>query len=232
MFIAQTLCITLQALITAMRHWQVIPTALLFDNGSHFTGTMLRVFCQRLGIELIYTAVRHPQTNGKLERAFRDDMREFYQQQTPWTLAHLRQTLPTYVTYRNTLRGHQALGGQPAIGRLREQHRMALPWVLDHLEHYAEVARERRVLPAQGALRLLGRKAAFDPALSGLEVTLYETLEGLEIRYEGQRLALLRDYQNWRQCYFRYARHTLPASFAFEPSGQASCPRNAVAYRQ
>jgi transposase InsO family protein len=129
--IAQTLCITLQALITAMRHWQVIPTALLFDNGSHFRGTMLRMFCQRLDIELIYTAVRHPQTNGKLERAFRDDMRDFYQQQTPWTLAHLRQTLPTYVTYRNTIRGHQALGGQPAIGRLREQHRMALPWILD-----------------------------------------------------------------------------------------------------
>ncbi len=51
--LAPTLCITLQALITAMRHWQVIPTALLFDNGSHFRGTMLRVFCQRLDIELI-----------------------------------------------------------------------------------------------------------------------------------------------------------------------------------
>jgi hypothetical protein len=159
-------------------------------------------------------------------------MREFYQQQTPWTLAHLRQTLPAYVTYRNTLRGHQALGGQPAITRLREQHRMALPWILEHLEHYAEVARERRVLPARGSLRLLGRQAAFDPALCGLEVTLYETLEGLEIRYEGQRLALLRNYQNWRQCYYRYARHLLPARFAFEPSGPASCPRNAVAYQQ
>ncbi len=58
-------------------------------------------------------------------------MRDFYQQQTPWTLAHLRQALPTYVAYRNTIRGHQALGGQPAIGRLREQHRMALPWILN-----------------------------------------------------------------------------------------------------
>jgi transposase InsO family protein len=51
--IAQTLCITLQALMTAMRHWQVLPTALLFDNGSHCKGTMLRVFCQRLGMKLI-----------------------------------------------------------------------------------------------------------------------------------------------------------------------------------
>jgi hypothetical protein len=73
------------------------------------------------------------------------------------------------------------------------------------------------VLPAQGYLWLFGRKASFDPALSRREVTLYETLEGLEIRHEGQRLALLRDYQTWRQQYYRYERHTLPVSFAFEP---------------
>jgi len=57
------------------------------------------------------SAVNHPQTNGKLERAFRDDMRDFYRQHTPWLLEPLRRDLPAYVHYRNHVRGHQYRAG-------------------------------------------------------------------------------------------------------------------------
>jgi transposase InsO family protein len=69
-----------RAPMAAMRAWQVIPNALLFDNGSPFKGTLVETFCGKLSIRLIHSAVRHPQTNGKLERAFQDDMRDFYGQ--------------------------------------------------------------------------------------------------------------------------------------------------------
>jgi len=125
---------TIRALIAAMRQWQAIPRAVLFDNGAAFTGRLLTTFCQQVGIRLIHTALHHPQTNGKLERAFRDDMRDFYQQQTPWRVDPLRQALPTYVYYRNYIRGHRALKGQPAITRLREHTRLADATVLAQLE--------------------------------------------------------------------------------------------------
>jgi transposase InsO family protein len=98
----------------------VIPKAMLSDNGSPFKGMLITTFCRKLGIRLIHSAVRHPQTNGKLERAFQDDMRDFYRQYDEWLLDHLRRDLPSYVQYRNGIRGHQALGGKPSIIRLQE----------------------------------------------------------------------------------------------------------------
>ena len=55
-----------------MRQWQVIPNAVVFDNGSAFKGKLLSAFCDNLHIRLIHASVCHPQTNGRLERAFRD----------------------------------------------------------------------------------------------------------------------------------------------------------------
>jgi len=71
---------TIRSLIAAMRTWRAIPKAVVFANGSPLRGRLLSAFCDQLGIRLIHAAVNHPQTNGKLERAFRDDMRDFYEQ--------------------------------------------------------------------------------------------------------------------------------------------------------
>jgi transposase InsO family protein len=66
-----------------------------------------------VGIRLIHSAVNHPQTNGKLERAFRDDMRDFYRQHDEWILEPLRRDLPSYVHYRNYIGSHRALLTRP-----------------------------------------------------------------------------------------------------------------------
>jgi transposase InsO family protein len=79
---------TIRAMIAAMRKYQTIPKGVVFDNGSQFKGYLLSAFCSNLGIRLIHSSVRHPQTNGKLERAFRDDRREYevgYEKWTPST---------------------------------------------------------------------------------------------------------------------------------------------------
>jgi len=128
---------TIRALIAAMRQWQVIPQAVVFDNGAPFKGKLLMAFCDQVGIRLIHIAVGHPQTNGKLERAFRDDMRECYRQYATWERDQLRHDLPAYVHYRNHVRGQQALRGDPAMTRLMEYTPTVLPGGLESLEDYA-----------------------------------------------------------------------------------------------
>lgn len=81
---------TIRAMLAAMRKYQTIPKGVVFDNGSQFKGYLLSAFCSNLGIRLMHSSVRHPQTNGKLERAFRDDRREYYDQFDEWIFDELR----------------------------------------------------------------------------------------------------------------------------------------------
>jgi transposase InsO family protein len=215
------------ALMAAMREWQVIPKAMLSDNGSPFKGMLLTTFCRRLGIRLIHSAVRHPQTNGKLERAFQDDMRDFYGQYDDWLLDHLRHDLPSYVQYRNGVRGHKALGGKPSITRLQEYTEKAPAHILDRLESYAVYEIGRQKVKVDGAIQVLGRPAQLDGRLGGQEVTMYETLRGLEAKTQEGRWYLFPDYPRFRQLSFT-APWNMPASFSFERC-QGYCPRMAVA---
>lgn len=159
---------TIYALCTAMRRWHTIPQAIVFDNGPNFKGRLLKAFCHNLGIRLIHSSLQHPQTNGKLERAFRDDMKEFYQpRRGMWLLDLLREELPGYVHYRNNIRGHLALDGKPSMTRLKEQHFFALPGILKHLETYAECEVKSRRVPAGGCFGFLGRPRLHCSSVSG-----------------------------------------------------------------
>jgi hypothetical protein len=186
----------------------------------------LEAFCRNLGIQLIHTAPQHPQTNGKLERAFRDDRPEFYRHQPVWELEALRRALPASVQYRNEVRGHRALPGHPAITRLAEQHRMAVPWVLDSLEEYARYPMMQKRVTPEGCLGLFRRQVYLEVALRGKEVTCYETVEGLEVRRSQHRVYLLRGYRHWQN---RYWRQELPEDLCFEPYTPLVCPWIAVA---
>ena len=170
----------LAGIVSAMRAYQAIPKAILFDNGAYFRSRLISTFCGRLGIRLIHSRPYHPQTNGKLERAFRDDMNEFYRQRNPWIFDQLQAALPEYVTYRNTLRGHLALDGQPAAERLREQNIFALPALLRSLESYAWCPQGAARVAVGGTVCLYKRVVNLDPALAGTRVSFYESLQGLE----------------------------------------------------
>jgi hypothetical protein len=217
----------IRALMAAMRQWQVIPKAMLSDNGSPFKGMLITTFCRKLGIRLIHSAVRHPQTNGKLERAFQDDMRDFYGQYDEWLLDHLRHDLPSYVPYRNGVRGHRALGGKPSITRLQAYTEKAPAHILDRLESYAMYEIGGRRVNVDGSIQVLGRPAQLDGRLCGQEVTMYETLRGLEAKTQEGRWYLFPDYQRFRQLSCT-APWNMPASFSFERC-QGYCPRIAVA---
>jgi transposase InsO family protein len=229
LFMAPDMRTTIQGLIAAMRQWRVIPKAVVFDNGAPFKGKLLSVFCANVGVRLIHTSVYHPQTNGKLERAFRDDMRDFYQQYDEWLFEPLQRALPAYVHYRNTIRGHQALGGKPAMTRLEETpERPASQEVLASLERYASYEVARKVISATGSIRLFGRNAYVGMMLANTEVTFWESLEGLEARVNGVCLTILRDYRTYLQM-TSYRRRELPPFFFFEAYPSTVRPRIAVA---
>jgi transposase InsO family protein len=94
LFLSPDVRTTIHALIAAMRQWQVIPKAVIFDNAPQFRGKLVSAFCKNLGIRLIHSAVRHPQANGKSVGAFKDDMKDFYRQYDEWRLEPLRRSCP------------------------------------------------------------------------------------------------------------------------------------------
>jgi len=208
---------TIRALIASMRQYQTIPKGVVFDNGPHFKGALLSAFCATLGIRLMHASVGHPQTNGKLERAFRDDRREYYDQFDAWMFDELTKALPAYVRYRNGVRGHDALGGKPSTTRLQEQNWLALPSVLDRLESWARHPLGTTSVGLNGCIRVLGRNGYIPQLRYRQKVSLIETLDGLEAETADGRIYLLRHYRWYRQALFRYRTDALPFSFRFEP---------------
>ena len=100
---------------------------------------------------------------------------------------------------------------------------MALPAVLERLESYACYEVGRKTIPATGSIRLFGRNAYLGAMWARVEVTFFESLEGLEARLNGQCVAVLRDYRTFKQMTC-YREHLLPPAFYFEPYKPVSCP--------
>ena len=223
-----TTCFTVLCLIQAMRQWQVIPKAILVDNGSEFKGFLLKGFCENLDIRLIHIRAYHPQTNGKLERAFRDDRRDFYGLRKGWSVDALKKDLPNYVYYRNYQRGHWALNGSPAITRLREQNWMALPSVLNRLEDYARYELGEKSVNVLGYTQLLGKPLYIGERYRGKKVKCFGTVNGLEIQRveNGSVIGTLPNYYVYRQL----RNYQRPKKFVLRRSGEVRhSPRIAVA---
>lgn len=221
---------TIQCLIQAMRQWRVLPKAILVDNGSEFKGLLFKAFCENLGIRLIHSRVGHPQTNGKIERAFRDDRRDFYGQRKVWLTEPLKRDLPAYVYYRNYQRGHWALKGKPAISRLREQNWVALPSVLNKLEEYAKYKIGEKRVDDKGYIRILSRPAYLSKRFSRKTINVYETFDGLEIYKDGFVIGTLPNYHEFRRLYSGNNWESLPKKFNLQKQIQLrQSPRIAVA---
>jgi transposase InsO family protein len=46
-----------------------VPHSIITDNGSNFTSGEFKEYCEKLGIQLKFASVAHPQTNGQGEKA-------------------------------------------------------------------------------------------------------------------------------------------------------------------
>jgi transposase InsO family protein len=97
-----------------------VPAAMLMDHGVPWWSTSgpggltrLGVFLLKQGIRIVFSAVRHPQTQGKVERFHRTLAERLRWVGVPTTLAGFRRTLAWFREEYNQLRPHAALGLTP-----------------------------------------------------------------------------------------------------------------------
>jgi IS30 family transposase len=46
-----------------------VPKAITVDNGTQFDSEMFKAFCDQIGTKIHFASVRHPKSNGLVERA-------------------------------------------------------------------------------------------------------------------------------------------------------------------
>ena len=98
-------------------HWRSVPDQLLSDHGTEFHSirggkgaSKLDGYCREAGIGHMMGRVRHPQTQGKIERSRSSAIGEMSFFGPTGTLEELRDTMARYVEWYNTERPHQSLG--------------------------------------------------------------------------------------------------------------------------
>jgi transposase InsO family protein len=151
-----------------------LPTAMLMDHGTPWWSTQgpagltaLGVFLLKQGIRLIFGAIRHPQTQGKVERFHRTLAERLRWVGVPTTLAGFERSLRWFCDEYNEVRPHQALGLTPPAAHFRPSPRgyTARPprWI------YPAGLEVRRV-PPNGIIRVIGQPFFISEALQGEEV--------------------------------------------------------------
>jgi hypothetical protein len=105
-----------QCLVESFEHHGV-PEALLMDHGTpwwsatnHFGLTWLSVFLMKQGIELLWSGIGHPQTQGKVERFHRTLEEAVIHSGKPRNLAEWQDWLTQFRRDYNEIRPHESLG--------------------------------------------------------------------------------------------------------------------------
>jgi transposase InsO family protein len=161
------------ALIRSFERYGV-PAAMLMDHGAPWWSTQgpagltrLGVFLLKQGIRVVFGAVRHPQTQGKVERFHRTLAERLRWVGVPTTLAGFRRTLAWFREEYNEVRPHAALGLEPPALHFRPSARRYCatprPWI------YPTGLEIRRV-HARGLIRVAGNDYFVSEALGGEDV--------------------------------------------------------------
>lgn len=162
-----------------------LPEGILMDHGSPWWGmqspcgmTQLSVWLMRQGVGLHYSGVRHPQTQGKVERFHGNLQRAAELRHAP---AHgLQEWLDNYRCEYNQVRPHQALEMKTPASLWRPSTRPYDPnpprW------EYAEGAWVRK-LDCDGSLQIQGQKWHISAALRGEHIAIVPVERRLMIYY-------------------------------------------------
>jgi transposase InsO family protein len=161
------------ALIRSFERYGV-PAAMLMDHGAPWWSTQgpagltrLVVFLLKQGIRVVFSAVRHPQTQGKVERFHRTLAERLRWVGVPTTLAGFTRTLAWFREEYNEVRPHAALGLTPPATHFTPSVRPYRPtpraWM------YPDGMEIRRV-HRRGLIRVAGDDYFVSEALAGEDV--------------------------------------------------------------
>jgi transposase InsO family protein len=160
--------------LTACFEQYGVPAAMLMDHGVPWWSatnegglTQLSVFLLKQDIRLLYGRVRHPQTQGKVERFHRTLGERLRWWGVPTDLRGFAQALATFRAEYNEVRPHEALAMQPPTSRFvaspRAYRRQPPAW-----EYPA--GNEVRRVNAQGSVWYGTRRFFVSEALAGEDV--------------------------------------------------------------
>jgi len=165
------------------------PRMVLTDNGLAFTGRRVntRVLFEknlaRLGVKLINSRPRHPQTNGKNERAHRTAQRWLTAQPPASTIEDLQTQLERYRTAYNR-RPHQGINHHTPLQRRLAGTRPTPPTPAEPITHTEVI--ETRASTRDGYLALQKTIIPLGVEYAGLPVTTFITGDHALVFYREQ----------------------------------------------
>lgn len=169
-------------LVTTFERYGV-PRAMLVDHGipwwsaNGYGMTWLAVALIKQGITLYFSGLRHPQTQGKVERFHRTLSDSIRHHGRPETLPDWEKALNEFVHVYNHIRGHEALQMNAPASRYRPSHKAYQPHPPEWL--YDERGSVLR-LNSQGMLTWQGQRYFVSEALAN-ELVQIHTVEHLLI---------------------------------------------------
>ena len=174
------------ALIRSFERYGV-PVAMLMDHGTPWWSTQgpagltrLVVFLLKQGIRVVFSAVRHPQTQGKVERFHRTLAERLRWVGVPTTLAGCTRTLAWFREEYTEVRPHAALGLTPPAAHFRPSARAyratPRPW------SYPAGLQIRRVHQT-GTIQLGGTAYFVSEALGGEDVACVPLADRILVIY-------------------------------------------------
>lgn len=170
-----------------------LPFRMNFDNGApwgsptskHFRFTELTFWLIRLGVQVSYSRIRRPQTNGKLERFHRTLKSEVLQYEYFWNLKTAQKRFDTWRIEYNHDRPHEALALQAPISRYQHSSRQ-YPQNLPDIE-YRNTDIIRKV-DSSGKISYQNKKIFISEGLKYLPVGLRESEGKISIYFCHQKL--------------------------------------------
>ena len=192
--------IVIHALIDGILRWKAIPTCFHYDNGGEAKCGIAKAFLRNLSevcnhhIKFIPTRVRNPKGNGKKERGHKDDRRDLWRELESDDIEVMKMKFVDYIEWRNTKKGHFALKGKPSSTRLEENTKPTRNFTKKELEDLATVKVGERLVRKSGEIYFHNVVIYIDKKIAGEKVDLWETLNGLEIRYQDRVCEMIQDY--------------------------------------
>lgn len=179
-----------------------LPYRINFDNGSPWASitsrfnrfTELSLWLVRLGINVSFSRVRRPQTNGKIERFHLTLVRELLQHKFFWDVKEAQMSFDEWRMSYNFERPHEAINLQPPSSRYRPSARKYSD-VLPNIEYWPnDVIRQVNLA---GNISYQNKKIFIGEGLKGLPIALRERNDDkMDIYFCNQKIVSI-DLKNY-----------------------------------
>jgi len=165
-----------------------MPIEMLMDHGSiwysakskYLPWTQLSTWVMMLGIKIIYSGVRHPQTQGKIERYHRTLKYDLIKRKDFKSLEDIQESFNNFRKEYNRVRPHEGIGMEVPANRYKRSRREYTGETIGI--EYPEKAVVKK-LNSCGVLAYKGKQWFISEALPGQRVMLIEKEPEVEVYF-------------------------------------------------